>query len=143
MHMKYVWRPLGLCAVAAAVWLAGGLNANAAPAADAGNTPTVAGHALPGKAVADKDDRKADKQDRKYDRRGDKYDRRDDRRYDGRHDRDRYDHRRDDRDHRRDGRYDKRRDDRRDYDRKHDGRDRTDKRGPRHDGRRPAPMHTL
>ena len=93
MHMKYVWRPLGLCAVAAAVWLAGGLNANAAPAADAGNTPTVAGHALPGKAVADKDDRKREdferRQDRKrddfesrQDRKKDRFDRRDDRKAD-------------------------------------------------------------
>ena len=132
MKMYAVWRPLSLCAVAAVVWMAGGLSANAAPVADTENTPVVAGHALPGKTVADRDDgrkredferrqdrkredferrqdrkqdqfdrrgdRKADKQDRKYDRRDDrrdgKYDRRDDRRYDGRHDRDRYDHRR-------------------------------------------------
>ena len=170
MKMYAVGRPLSLCAVAAVVWMAGGLSANAAPVADTENTPVVAGHALPGKTVADRDDgrkredferrqdrkredferrqdrkqdqfdrrgdRKADKQDRKYDRRDGKYDRRDDRRYDGRHDRDRYDHRRDDRDHRRDGRYDKRRDDRRGYDpRDHPGpRPPPEERRPGHNG---------
>ena len=56
MKMYAVWRPLSLCAVAAVVWMAGGLSANAAPVADTENTPVVAGHALPGKTVADRDD---------------------------------------------------------------------------------------
>ena len=115
MKMYAVWRPLSLCAVAAVVWMAGGLSANAAPVADTENTPVVAGHALPGKTVADRDDgRKREDFER------------------------RQDHRRDDRGHRRDGRYDKRRDDRRDYDRRdHRGP------GPRHDDRRPDHMRTL
>jgi len=60
------------------VWLAGGVNAHAAPAADAGSTPTVAGHALPGKAVTDKDDRKREDFERRQDRKRDDFESRQD-----------------------------------------------------------------
>lgn len=113
MKMYAVWRPLSLCAVAAVVWMAGGLSANAAPVADTENTPVVAGHALPGKTVADRDDgRKREDFERRQDRKREDFERRQDRKQD--------------------------QFDRRDYDRRdHRGP------GPRHDDRRPDHMRTL
>lgn len=61
MHMQYVWRPLGLCAMATALWLTGAVNAPAAPAA---------AQAAPGaKIVADNDaDSTRDRIERRLDR---------------------------------------------------------------------------
>lgn len=140
MPIKYIWRPLGLCAVAAAVWLTGAVTVGAAPATTQDARSALAAGALAqGKLVVENDrdrgrgelERRQDRRDRKQDqlerreqRKADKYDREYDRRDDHRsgHRRDRYEQRRDDHRYHDGDRRDSRRDHYRDRDRRHDRR---------------------
>lgn len=141
MPIKYIWRPLGLCAVAAAVWLTGAVTVGAAPATTQDARSALAAGALAqGKLVVENDrdrgrgelERRQDRRDRKQDQlerreqgKADKYDREYDRSDDYRsgHRRDRYEQRQDDHRYHDGDRHDSRRDHYRDSDRRHDRRD--------------------
>lgn len=141
MSIKYIWRPLGLCALAAAVWLTGAVTVGAAPAATQGARSALAARAVAqNKLVVENDqdrgrggverrqdwrDRKQDRLERREQRKADKYDRKYDRRDDSGpgHRRDRYEQRRDDHRYHDGDRRDSRRDHYKDRDRRHDRRD--------------------